>query len=231
MSALSAYLDNWNYVVVCLRLVLAVACGGGVGYSRSMKRRGAGFKTHALVCLGAALVMLTGEYIYHVFGTQFEIARLGAQVVSGVSFLGVGTIIITGKNHIQGLTTAAGLWTCACIGIALGIGFYTGAIVTTLLVLFIYRFMWRMDELAYARSRELDLYIEFENRRVVAGFVSTMKSYNYKITQMEMGKSKKNKDDVVNATVVVETAPGTNHHEVLALIHGIDGVLFVEELQ
>ena len=162
LQMIGSYLNEWNIVTITVRLILAVVCGGAIGLTRSVKRRGAGFKTHALVCLGSALVMMTGQYIYVDFGAISDIARLAAQVISGVGFLGVGTIMVTRDNHVKGLTTAAGLWTCAGIGLGIGIGFYSGAAITTILVLVIYRFMGRVDEIAYEHSRVLDIYIEFE---------------------------------------------------------------------
>ena len=110
LEVIGSYLDEWNIVTITVRLILAVVCGGAIGLTRSVKRRGAGFKTHALVCLGSALVMMTGQYIYVDFGAISDIARLAAQVISGVGFLGVGTIMVTRDNHVKGLTTAAGLF-------------------------------------------------------------------------------------------------------------------------
>ena len=89
LEVIGSYLDEWNIVTITVRLILAVVCGGAIGLTRSVKRRGAGFKTHALVCLGSALVMMTGQYIYVDFGAISDIARLAAQVISGVGFLGV----------------------------------------------------------------------------------------------------------------------------------------------
>lgn len=228
--ALAACLDNWNVITIIVRLILSMVCGGIIGLTRSVKRRGAGFKTHSLVCLGSALVMMTGQYIYENFGAISDIARLAAQVVSGVGFLGVGTIMVTRDNHIKGLTTAAGLWTCAGIGLSIGIGFYSGAVVTTVLVLFIYKFMGRIDEIAYEHSRVLDVYIEFESRRVIAAFLSAVKEKNYKIIQMELNKSKKNKDEIVNATLVLEVAEKLKHDAVIDELNQMPGVEYAEEI-
>ena len=129
------YIRELNMLSILIRLILAVVTGVLIGIDRRMKRRGAGIKTHVLVCLGATIVMMTGQYISIYFGTGQEVSRMGAQVVSGIGFLGVGTIIVTGRNQVRGLTTAAGLWACACTGLALGIGFYEGAL---LVLLFIY---------------------------------------------------------------------------------------------
>ena len=133
-NAISDYLHTLNMGSTLFRLILAMFLGCLIGIDRGMKKRVAGVKTHMIVCMGATLVMMTGDFI-HVYSNGAGIgdtARLGAQVVSGIGFLGVGTIIVTGQRHVSGLTTAASLWTSACIGLAVGIGFYSGAIFTTL---------------------------------------------------------------------------------------------------
>ena len=132
---LNTNLHEINLLSITLRLVLAVICGGVIGLNRAMNKRPAGFRTHILVCLGATLVMLTNQYMVDIIGLATDPARLGAQVVTGVGFLGAGTILMRGGGRkVEGLTTAACLWACACIGLALGIGFYSAAIITTLLV-------------------------------------------------------------------------------------------------
>lgn len=112
---------------VVLRVGLSIVCGGVLGIERGKANQSAGMRTYVLVCLGATLVMLTGQYMYYEFATG-DPARLGAQVVSGIGFLGAGSIIVEGHTKIRGLTTAAGLWTSACIGLAIGIGFYFGGL-------------------------------------------------------------------------------------------------------
>lgn len=126
-------MKGWSELSILLRLVFSVLAGALIGIDRAMKRRGAGIKTHVLVCLGSALVMLTAQFIRLNYEGSMDVTRLGAQVISGVGFLGVGTIIVTGHNQVRGLTTAAGLWGCACIGLAIGIGFVDGAFIAVFL--------------------------------------------------------------------------------------------------
>ena len=109
---------------VAARMVLAVLCGGLIGLEREYKRRPAGFRTHILICLGAAMTTLTSQYLYLNMGMYTDVSRLGAQVIAGVGFIGAGTIIVTKRQRVKGLTTAAGLWASACMGIAIGAGFY-----------------------------------------------------------------------------------------------------------
>ena len=105
------FVREMNFLATTVRLVLAVLCGGAIGMEREYKRRPAGFRTHILICLGAAVTTLTAQYIYLVLHLYTDVARLGAQVVAGIGFIGAGTIIVTKRQHVKGLTTAAGLWT------------------------------------------------------------------------------------------------------------------------
>lgn len=118
---------------VLFRIALASACGAVLGVERAKCNQAAGMRTYMVVCIGAAIVMLTSEYMLWEFQSG-DPARLGAQVISGIGFLGAGSIITENRMKIRGLTTAAGLWTSACIGLAIGIGFYAGGIFGTLAV-------------------------------------------------------------------------------------------------
>lgn len=120
---------------VVIRLLLAVLLSGLVGLEREVKGRAAGFRTHILVCVGSALMMLTGVYMASI-DMAVDSTRLGAQVISGIGFLGAGTIIQF-RDSVRGLTTAASLWAAAGIGLAVGAGFYVGAVSTTLIVLIV----------------------------------------------------------------------------------------------
>lgn len=129
------YLREFNLVTVCLRMILACVLGGLLGLNRERNRQAAGLRTYYTVCLGAATTVLLSQYLYFMLNTQWaevsaavgistDVSRLGAQVINGIGFLGAGAILVTQKRRIRGLTTAAGLWACACMGIATGAGFY-----------------------------------------------------------------------------------------------------------
>ncbi|QNU66599.1 MgtC/SapB family protein [Ruminiclostridium herbifermentans] len=123
------------YLSIIIRLLEACLLGGIIGFEREHLHRPAGFRTHILVCVGSALVMITSEFIFNKFSANVNAdpARLGAQVISGIGFLGAGTIIKEGIN-VKGLTTAASLWAVSCVGIAVGIGFYSGAFIATIII-------------------------------------------------------------------------------------------------
>lgn len=125
---------TFNYLLL-IRLAAAVICGGIIGWERGGTKHEAGLRTHIIVCLGAASIMVVSQCIVEQYAIEQEIMRMGAQIVSGVGFLGAGSIIMDG-NRIRGITTAAGLWTTACVGIVVGAGYYIVALVVVFLMLF-----------------------------------------------------------------------------------------------
>ena len=136
MTTVIEYLRDFNIVTVAIRLLLACLLGGLIGLERGRQRRAAGLRTHILVCIGAALTAMVGFFARDAFGiTNADPLRVSAQVISGIGFLGAGMIIIKNNDIITGLTTAAGVWTTSIIGIALGYGFYSGAIIGSVLFL------------------------------------------------------------------------------------------------
>ena len=125
-----------NLLSVCVRIAMAMLFGGTIGFERGLRQRAAGLRTHMLLCVGAASTMLVSQYIYASYGVG-DPSRLSAQVLSGIGFLGAGTIIVTRRNQIKGLTTATTLWVTACMGLAVGSGFLECAVVMYLAVLII----------------------------------------------------------------------------------------------
>ena len=221
--------EGWSTTAMVIRMVSALIIGTVIGIDRAVKRRGAGVKTHTLVCLGAALAMMTGQYIRMNFEGNMDMARMGAQVISGVGFLGVGTIIVTGKNQIRGLTTAAGLWTCACLGLAVGIGFVKGAFITLILVMFTLEVLTALDTKLLMYAKVFDLYIEFPNNESVSQFMERLHKMEVKIYNMELSKSKI-KGEGPNAIVCIEVNTLSKRRNVLESIRGMVCVKHVEIL-
>ena len=134
-----------------IRITLAMILGGCLGMERELKNRPAGLRTYMLVCVGSCLIMLTNQYSYQVFQVGDPV-RMGAQVVSGIGFLGAGTIIVTRRSQIKGLTTAAGLWASAAIGLAVGIGFYEAAIAGSAVIAIILTILHRLDTVMHRNA-------------------------------------------------------------------------------
>lgn len=227
IKAVLNQLNSWEHFAILFRLTFALIAGMSIGIDREMKRRGAGIKTHVLVCLGSALVFMTSEYVYRNFNGATDLSRLGAQVISGVGFLGVGTIIITGRNQVRGLTTAAGLWACACIGLAIGIGFVEGAFYCLILVLITLKLITKLDLTIYQHAKVFDLYLEFDANKNVSAFVSEIRQRNIKIQSMELNKPPL-KGEGPTALVTLETSNGRPY--ILKTIQELKCVKFVEEL-
>ncbi len=165
MEAVATYLSELNNVTVLLRVILAALIGGIIGTERGLHGRAAGMRTHMLVCLGATLTTLLGVYMWKVMGvTWADPMRIGAQVVSGVGFLGAGTIMLKkSSGKVNGLTTAAGVWTTAIIGLAIGAGFYLGAIASTVAVVLAFTVISSLEAKISGQRQRLAVYLEIEN--------------------------------------------------------------------
>ena len=173
-----------TYLAVVLRIFTAFLIGGMLGWERGAKTRAAGLRTHMLVCVGACLIMLTNQFIYQVFNTGDPV-RMGAQVVSGIGFLGAGTIIVTRRSQIKGLTTAAGLWTAAGVGLALGIGFYEAAIVSAIAVMLVMTLMQRLDAQVHRKTKTIDIYLELEKSYTLGNFLQAARERNIDVFDVE----------------------------------------------
>lgn len=157
------YLREFTVVTAAIRIALAVIIGATLGYERERYGRAAGLRTHVLVCLGAAIATLIGHYNSEILGFTADPMRIGAQVVSGIGFLGVGTILSKGRFQVTGLTTAAGLWTTAAIGLAVGIGFYEGAILGAICAVLTMTLFAQFDSHIIKKNRKLRLYVELND--------------------------------------------------------------------
>ena len=217
-----------TYLAVALRIFVAVIIGGILGLERGMKNRPAGLRTYMLVCVGACVVMLTNQYIYQVFGSGDPV-RMGAQVVSGIGFLGAGTIIVTRRNQIKGLTTAAGLWSAAGVGLALGIGFYEAAIAGTVAVFAVMTLLQRMDNRLHRRSRRLEAYIELSTISL-GDFLRTMREADIDVSDVQREYEEESTDGVRAYIATLKGKKRQNHTELMEKVLAIPGVEFVEEL-
>ncbi len=212
-----------------LRLALALLCGGILGIERGRKKRPAGFRTYMLVCMSSALVMMTNEYINNVYGTG-DVARMGAQVINGIGFLGAGTIIFTGHNKVKGLTTAAGLWASACIGLAVGIGYYVGAIIGTGMIFTAMALLHNLDDFVIASSKALNLYIELEKTSDMRMLFKQLKNNNISITELEVKRAGVINDLGPALLVNLRLPKKQSNTEFLDTLSSLEGVLYLEEL-
>ena len=173
-----------TYLSVILRIFFALILGGCLGWERGMKNRAAGLRTHMLVCVGACLIMVTNQYVYQVFGTGDPV-RMGAQVVSGIGFLGAGTIIVTRRSQIRGLTTAAGLWAAAGVGLALGIGFYEAAVISAFAVVLVMTLMHRLDIKVHGKVKSIEVYLELAEGHTLGDFLRAARERDVDVFDVE----------------------------------------------
>ena len=218
-----------TYMAVILRIVVAVIFGGIIGMERGMKNRPAGLRTYMLVCVGACLIMLTNQYLFQV--TQVgDPMRLGAQVVSGIGFLGAGTIVVTKHNQIKGLTTAAGLWAAAGVGLALGVGFYEAATAAGLAVFFVLTGLQRFDNRIHRKARFLELYIEIAETLGIGDVMKQIRQQNVEIIGMQMERRDVDEDGVRALIVTLKAEKRIEHMVLIDKIRKLDGIIHVEEL-
>lgn len=221
--------DHLDLLTISVRLILAVICGGCIGLERGRKHRPAGFRTHILICLGAAMTTLTSQFLVLELHLYTDMARLGAQVIAGIGFIGAGTIIITKRRQVKGLTTAAGLWAAAIVGLCCGAGFYEGALIATAIILLAELVFAKLEYYIVANGRVMNLYVEYEGSNCLGPIVDTIKGTGAFIVDMEITKGTA---DHRNPCVVVslQTSRKTTNQALMTAVARLDGVRSVEEL-
>ena len=177
MNEIIDFLTEFNAVTVVIRVVLAALAGALVGLEREFHGRAAGMRTHMMVALGAALAAMIGMFTVSELGIDSDPMRVGAQVISGVGFLGAGTILLRGGgSRITGLTTAAGLWTAASIGLAVGIGFYVGAFMTVIAAMLTFTLITSLEMFLNRKRQRMAIYLELENVDAVAPMLEMLRT-------------------------------------------------------
>lgn len=214
-------------LAVILRIVVSVIIGGVIGLEREIKNRPAGLRTYMVVCLGACLIMMTNQYVCQLFGTGDPV-RMGAQVVSGIGFLGAGTIMVTRRAQVKGLTTAAGLWTAAGVGLSVGVGFYEAAITSTFAVYVIMTLMQFIDAQVQKKSKSLELYIELSDDYHLGDFLREIRARDIEIRDIQSERNTLGERDIRAYLVFLKQKKRKNHIELLEDIRTIPGVVYLE---
>ena len=226
MQAIWAYLKDFNLVTVILRLVLSALAGAAIGVERAAHGRAAGLRTHMTVSLGAAMTAMVGLYAVQVLGFDSDPLRVAAQVVSGLGFLGAGTILLRrGGSQIQGLTTAAGLWTSAAIGIAMGIGFYEGAITATLAVTLILSIISRVEFRMNRQRQRMSVYLEITSVEAVKATIATLKK-DYGAIECQVTPPRSGTAPHVGVEALIRMPPKVDIETKLEKLNKIDAVVF-----
>lgn len=222
-------LRDFTYLSITIRMFAAVICGGIIGIEREHKRRPAGYRTHTLVCLGAAITTLTSQYLV-VSGWATDPARIGAQVIAGIGFIGAGTIIVTRRRQVKGLTTAAGLWTAAIIGLAIGIGYIEAALLATALVIFAEVVLSKIEWYISSKAKDIYIYIEYNEEVSIAGIAEEIKKMGIGITDIEITRSKAADGPLMGAILGIQLGFKSRRVEIMKKISELVGIYSVEEL-
>ena len=220
------FLRDVTTVSVLFRLFVAVVCGGIIGIEREHKRRPAGFRTHILICLGASMTTLTSQFLFYDLNLYTDIGRLGAQVVAGIGFIGAGAIIVTKRRQVKGLTTAAGLWTCAIIGLAIGAGYYEAAMIATFVIVIAEIFFVKFEYWVLVNSRNLNIYVEYEDNENLDNVIRLVKGYRIVIIDLEITKSGNNSCAIFQ----LQLPKKISHDKIMTAISTAEGIVSVEEL-
>lgn len=225
------FIRELDFLAIFARMFLAVICGGLIGIEREYKRRPAGFRTHILICLGAAITTLTSQFMYFKLGLFTDVARLGAQVVAGIGFIGAGTIIVTNRQRVKGLTTAAGLWTSAIIGLVCGAGYAEGAIFATLMVIFAELVLIKIEYRFARKIDDVNLYIEYLKADSIENILRVIRENKVKTSGLEITRT--SGDDGANhynAIITVQTSKKVLDRSLLKNLTELENILIVEEL-
>ena len=214
---------------VACRILAALLIGGVLGLERGMKNRPAGLRTYMLVCVGSCLIMLTNQYIFQITGAG-DPMRLGAQVVSGIGFLGAGTIVTTKRSHIRGLTTAAGLWAAAGVGLALGIGFYEAALVAGVAIFIIMTLLYHLDTRMHRSTRMLEIYVELGEELTLGSFIRHVRDQGLEITDIQHDNDGLVEKGQRAFIATLRSPKRRNHVLLMEELRKLEGILYLEEL-
>jgi len=196
---------------------------------RGLRNRPAGFMTYLLVGCGSALIMITNQYIATIY-TNVDPTRMASQVVSGIGFLGAGTIITTSKNEIRGLTTAAGIWAAAAVGLAVGIGFYGGAIIGSIFIIFSLMYLKKIDLYIKTHAKTMEIYLEYNEEFSMQNLSLYTEQSRFEIFDMEAGKIKTLNGEFGTLTFDVNFHHKVNHIKIIEEIRQLPGILYVREV-
>lgn len=216
---------------VVIRLILAIIFGGIIGAERASKRQAAGFRTYILVAIGACIAGFTNQFIYECFPSS-DVGRLGNGVVTGIGFLGAGTILVTSRSKIRGLTTAAGLWACGCMGLCLGHGFYSLGLIAGVLIFVVLSIITPIENRLLNRVRAFSIHVELNSRPNLKDLITYLREKGYSITNVEHNLAYASSGlSVYTIALIAPEIKGknTNSHKVVcAMISELEYVNHVE---
>lgn len=226
MAEIMEFLREFNIYSVVIRIVCAFLLGGAIGFERERNGHAAGFRTHILVCIGAAMVVLTGFFSVEVLRFSSDPLRMAAQVVSGIGFIGAGTIMVTHAHNVRGLTTAAGLWSTAAIGLATGAGFYEGALICTLIMIIVMSRFKSFDKLISAGKSSFTVYFEINGLDNTNEVLENLKGNGISLRNIDVKAPKSSASGNIGIEATVPCKKGDTEQELIDKICAVDTVVF-----
>lgn len=223
------FFEEMSTASIAIRLIAATAMGALVGMERAQKRYAAGIRTFALVCLGSALATVTAMYLSAASGGDADIGRIPGQVLTGIGFLGAGTIMVTDRKQIRGLTTAAGLWVTSTMGIAIGAGFVWGAFLCMILILATTWLMQYFSLYVENHTRTTEVYIEIDKGKVNE-LLKFIREQGYLIISMERRKEPVLIEGDIALRVEIDMLKKRYHPQLMDELMDVEGVHYIEEI-
>lgn len=219
------YLEEFNELSVAVRLILAAVMGGIIGMERGATKHAAGLRTFMLVCLGAALAQIIDMRCVMMYQLG-DPMRLAQGVINGIGFLGVGTIIVTGRSHIKGLTTAATLWTTAVLGISIGSGYLYSSIITFILIMIVIKLMAGFSRKQMLHNRQMQIKMEVIDNDGAKKVIAFLREQGYRVTELD----KKQSEDNLLLNMDLDLGRRVNHDKVIEALSALEEVDFAMEI-
>lgn len=218
-------------LAVAARMLTAMVCGGVIGIERELKRRPAGFRTHILICVGASITVLTNLFLYQVMHLYTDVSRMGAQVITGISFIGAGTIIVTKRRRVKGLTTAAGLWAVGIIGLVCGAGYLEMALFASAMVLFAELVLSRLEYRFVRHIKDTNLYVEYESADDIQEIMTTLAGFGLEVGDLEISRIQ-GEDGKMHCCAILAMQAGKEDlgRNVIPAVAALEGVESIVEM-
>ncbi|MBE5855143.1 MAG: MgtC/SapB family protein [Lachnospiraceae bacterium] len=224
------FLQSPCEVAVVIRLALAALFGALIGWERIARHHNAGIRTFALVSLGSAVAAALNIYLALMPELKADASRISAQVVSGIGFLGAGTILVTGRKQIKGLSTAASLWVSACMGMAIGAGYLVVGVACFFMVIFANMVLLHLSRRVEGNSKYLSIYIEVDKARGVTKLMKKISEEGFNISSMVKSKEKTLLATDCGLIIDLDLDRRRSHSQVLDIFSNQDYVNYIEEV-
>ena len=226
-----------DFLSVAIKLVLATVTGGIIGLERRRKRRPAGFRTHILVCMGAVLAVCTNFYLCELMAKLFpegydkiDVSRLGAQVINGIGFLGAGTILINSRHQVQGLTTAAGLWASACMGLAIGAGYFELAVIACIFIYATITVLNNFEKIFTDRTKNMNISVTLTDTGKIRSVTDYLTDTGARIYDVEITNVRSLSEERPSLIIELALPKRGMHSGVITGLAKIEGVIAIEEV-